>query len=218
MPDRFDARSWIGARIFPTRSDTLTNVVGAAGPPLLFGVRLCIAFWLQLENAYWAGTTAALVAMARREKIALIAHDNKKEELVEWARFNCKLLAEHSLCSTSTTGQLLKNKLGLKVTLLECGPFGGDQQIWSRISEGQIDFVIFFSDPLQSQPHDSDVKAPRRITVVLEHSRRMQPRFRRLHRRIATDVNGVRARRYLLFKIQRPPACRLAFRTCWDWI
>ena len=106
------------------------------------------------------------IAMARRKKIALVAHDNKKEELAEWAKFNSKLLAEHSLYSTRTTGQLLKDKLGLKVTLLECVPLGGDQQIGSRISEGQIDFVIFFSDPLQSQPHDSDVKALFRITVV----------------------------------------------------
>jgi methylglyoxal synthase len=104
--------------------------------------------------------------MARRKKIALVAHDNKKEEPVEWARFNCKLLAEHSLYPTSAIGQLLKNRLGLKVTLLESGPLGGDQQIGSRISEGQIGFVIFFSDPLQSQPHDSDVKALLRITVV----------------------------------------------------
>jgi len=106
------------------------------------------------------------IAMARRKNIALVAHDNKKEELVEWAKFNCKLLAEHSLYSTRTTGQLLENRLGLKVTLLESGPLGGDQQIGSRISEGQIDFVIFFSDPLQSQPHDPDVKALLRITVV----------------------------------------------------
>jgi methylglyoxal synthase len=106
------------------------------------------------------------VAMARRKKIALVAHDNKKEELVEWATFNCKLLAEHSLYSTSSTGQLLKDRLGLKVTLLESGPLGGDQQIGARISEGQIDFLIFFSDPLQSQPHDCDVKALFRITTV----------------------------------------------------
>ena len=106
------------------------------------------------------------IAMASRKKIALVAHDNKKEELVEWARINCKLLGEHTLYSTSSTGQLLKNRLGLKVTLLESGPFGGDQQIGSRISEGQIDFVIFFSDPLQSQPHDPDVRALFRITVV----------------------------------------------------
>lgn len=106
------------------------------------------------------------IAMAGRKNIALVAHDNKKEELVEWATFNCKLLAEHSLYSTGTTGQLLKYRLGLNVTLLESGPLGGDQQIGSRISEGQIDFVIFFSDPLESQPHDPDVKALLRITVV----------------------------------------------------
>ena len=106
------------------------------------------------------------IAMARRKSIALVAHDNKKEELVEWAKFNCKILAEHSLYSTRTTGQLLENRLGLKVTLLESGPLGGDQQIGSRISEGQIDFVIFFSDPWQSQPHDPDVKALLRIAVV----------------------------------------------------
>jgi methylglyoxal synthase len=106
------------------------------------------------------------IPMARRKKIALVAHDNKKEELIEWAKSNCKLLAEHSLYSTRTTGQLLKSRLGLKVMLLESGPLGGDQQIGSRISEGQIDFVIFFSDPLQSQPHDPDVKALFRITVV----------------------------------------------------
>jgi hypothetical protein len=79
--------------------------------------------------------------MARRKKIALIAHDNKKNELLEWAKLNWKLWADPSLYSTSTTGQLLKLKVGLKVTLLECGPLGGDQQIGSRISEGQIDFV-----------------------------------------------------------------------------
>jgi methylglyoxal synthase len=106
------------------------------------------------------------IAMARRKKIALVAHDNKKEELVEWAKFNRKLLAEHSLYSTSTTGQLLKVKVGLKATLLESGPLGGDQQIGARISEGEIDFVIFFSDPLQSQPHDPDVKALFRIAAV----------------------------------------------------
>jgi methylglyoxal synthase len=106
------------------------------------------------------------IPMARRKKIALVAHDNKKEELLEWAKCNCKLLAGHSLYSTSKTGQLLRNGLGLKVTLLESGPLGGDLQIGSRISEGQIDFVIFFSDPLQSQPHDPDVKALFRISVV----------------------------------------------------
>jgi methylglyoxal synthase len=106
------------------------------------------------------------MAMAKRKKIALGAHDNKKEELVQWAMFNCKLLAEHSLYATGTTGQLLESRLGLNVTHLESGPLGGDQQIGSRITEGQIDFVIFFSDPLEPQPHDPDVKALLRIAVV----------------------------------------------------
>ena len=106
------------------------------------------------------------ITMRRNKKIVLVAHDNKKEELFEWVTFNCKLLAEHSLYATGTTGQLLKSRLGLNVTHLESGPLGGDQQIGSRISEGQIDFVIFFSDPLEPQPHDADVKALLRIAVV----------------------------------------------------
>ena len=106
------------------------------------------------------------IAMHRNKKIALVAHDNKKEELFEWAKFNCKLLAEHSLFATGATGQLLKSRLGLSVTHLESGPLGGDQQIGSRISEGQIDFVIFFSDPLEPEPHDADVKALLRIAIV----------------------------------------------------
>lgn len=106
------------------------------------------------------------IEMPRRKNIALVAHDNKKEDLVAWAKLNCRMLAGHSLYSTWTTGMLLKQRLGLKVTLLESGPLGGDQQIGARISEGQIDFVIFFSDPLQPQPHDADVKALLRIIVV----------------------------------------------------
>ena len=82
------------------------------------------------------------IAMAGRKTIALVAHDNKKEELFEWAKFNCKLLAEHSLYATGGTGQLLKSRLGLNVTRLESGLLGGDQQIGSRISEGQIDSTI----------------------------------------------------------------------------
>ena len=107
-----------------------------------------------------------IIAMAGRKNIALVAHDNKKDDLIEWAKFNCKLLAEHTLYATGTTGHLLKRRLGLDVTLLESGPLGGDQQIGSRIAEGQIDFVIFFSDPLESQPHDTDVKALLRLTAV----------------------------------------------------
>jgi methylglyoxal synthase len=106
------------------------------------------------------------IEMKRSKKIALVAHDNMKEELFEWARCNCELLAKHSLYATGTTGQLLGSRLGLDVTRLESGPLGGDQQIGSRIAEGRIDFVIFFSDPLQPHAHDADVKALLRIAVV----------------------------------------------------
>ena len=104
--------------------------------------------------------------MARRKNIALVAHDDRKEELLKWAKDNLKLLGDHSLFATRTTGQLLRRKLGLNVTLLESGPLGGDQQIGSRISENLINFVIFFLDPLEVQPHDPDVKALLRIAVV----------------------------------------------------
>jgi methylglyoxal synthase len=106
------------------------------------------------------------IPIAPKKNIALIANDNKKEELLEWATFNRKLLAAHSLYATGTTGTLLMNKLGLYVTNFESGLLGGDQQIGSRISEGKIDFLIFFWDPLEVQPHDSDVKALLRIAVV----------------------------------------------------
>lgn len=106
------------------------------------------------------------IPMLRTKKIALAAHDDKKEELVEWAKFNCEVLAEHSLYATWATGQILKSSLGLNVTDLESGLLGGDQQIGSRILEGQIDFVIFFLDALKPQPHDPDLKALLRIAVV----------------------------------------------------
>jgi hypothetical protein len=138
----------------------------------------------------WRQNDAKIIAMARRKNIALVAHDNKKEELVEWAKSNCKLLGEHSLYSTSTTGQLLKGRLGLKVTLLESGPLGGDQQIGSRISEGQIDFVIFFSDPLQSTSRSRCESAPPHHRGV-ERSGRVQSSFRRLPHLIAIDVDGI---------------------------
>ncbi len=106
------------------------------------------------------------IAMGRRKKIALVAHDNKKQDLFEWARFNRESLAQHTLYATGTTGTLLEEALNLAVVKLESGPLGGDQQIGAKISEGAVDFVIFFWDPLELLPHDPDIKALLRIAVV----------------------------------------------------
>ena len=106
------------------------------------------------------------VAGAGGRRIALIAHDNMKRDMREWATYNRHRLVEHQLFATATTGRILQEELALEVTCFRSGPYGGDQQIGARIVEGEIDVLVFFWDPLQPHPHDPDVKALLRVAVV----------------------------------------------------
>ncbi len=101
-----------------------------------------------------------------QKRIALIAHDNKKEDLLDWALFNRGTLTRHHLSATGTTGELLSKELGLHIDRFYSGPLGGDMQIGAKISEGKINLLIFFWDPLEPQPHDPDIKALLRLAVL----------------------------------------------------
>lgn len=104
----------------------------------------------------------------KQKHIALVAHDGKKQAIVEWAQKNQDILKKHFLCGTGTTARLISEKTGLPVKAFNSGPLGGNQQIGARIVEGKVDFIIFLWDPLEAQPHDPDVKALLRIAVVYD--------------------------------------------------
>ena len=106
--------------------------------------------------------------IGKQKNIALIAHDSKKQQMMEWAEANKEILKNHFLCGTGTTARLITEKTGLPVRGYNSGPLGGDQQVGARIVEGKVDFVVFFWDPLASQPHDPDVRALLRIAVVYD--------------------------------------------------
>ena len=106
------------------------------------------------------------VKMGSQKSIALIAHDSRKEDLLEWVAFNAPLLREHRLFATGTTGGLIEERCGLEVTRFKSGPLGGDQQVGAKIAEGELDVLVFFWDPLEPQPHEPDVRALLRIAVV----------------------------------------------------
>lgn len=115
-----------------------------------------------MENQY------LIMTIGKQKNIALIAHDGKKQEMIEWCEQNKEILKQHFLSGTGTTARMITDRTGLPVRGYNSGPLGGDQQIGAKIVEGSIDFVIFFSDPLSAQPHDPDVKALLRIAQVYD--------------------------------------------------
>ncbi|MGN0394137.1 MAG: methylglyoxal synthase [Coprococcus sp.] len=109
-----------------------------------------------------------VMTIPKKKRIALIAHDAKKEELIKWCANNMDILSQHELCGTGTTARMIADRTNLKIKGYNSGPLGGDQQIGAKIVEGKIDFVVFFSDPLTAAPHDPDVKALLRIAQVYD--------------------------------------------------
>ena len=108
------------------------------------------------------------LTIGKQKNIALIAHDSKEHEMIDWCEANKEILKGHFLCGTGTTARMITEATGLPVKGYNSGPLGGDQQIGAKIVEGRIDFVVFFSDPLTAQPHDPDVKALLRIAQVYD--------------------------------------------------
>jgi len=108
------------------------------------------------------------MTIGKQKKIALIAHDAKKQEMLEWCEANKEILQNHKLCGTGTTARMITDRVGITVKGYNSGPLGGDQQIGAKIVEGQVNMIIFFSDPLAAQPHDPDVKALLRIAQVYD--------------------------------------------------
>ncbi len=106
------------------------------------------------------------VPMSSRKRIALIAHDSRKDDLLDWVGYNRAVLREHDLCATGTTGALVEGRWGLPVTRFKSGPLGGDQQVGAKIAAGEIDVLVFFWDPLEPHPHEPDVRALLRVAVL----------------------------------------------------
>jgi len=108
------------------------------------------------------------LTLAKQKNIALIAHDGKKQEMLEWCQWNKEILSKHFLTGTGTTARMITERIGLPVRIFNSGPLGGDQQIGAKIVEGVLDFIVFFSDPLTAQPHDTDIRALLRIALVYD--------------------------------------------------
>jgi len=108
------------------------------------------------------------LSLAKQKNIALVAHDGKKQEMLDWCEWNKEILSKHFLSGTGTTARMITERVGLPVRIYNSGPLGGDQQIGAKIVEGVLDFVVFFSDPLTAQPHDTDIRALLRIALVYD--------------------------------------------------